>query len=138
MVRTILCYDQLSTLIERNLFLLTVCREKSIASPGELGLETVGRVIESRVQNSAIAAARMEPAILFLLEEMNRRSGEGASQPARDVEADYTAADDEEVRDHYILPYLPWSLAGLPQILQICFLFDRIHTGPEMVMPVSY
>ena len=63
MLCTVPCDDQLAALVERNPFLLTVCGEEPIASPRKLGLETVGRVIESRVQDATISSACMESAI---------------------------------------------------------------------------
>ncbi len=78
MLSPIACDDQLPAFVEWNAFLLTVRREKLIALPRQLGLQTVGRVIEPGVQDPTIPAACMESAIHFFLDETHRGAGKCA------------------------------------------------------------
>src|SRR5678815_4306025 len=51
--------DQLPAFVQQDLFLFTVFGQQTITPPSKLGLETVGRVIESGMQDPAVAATRV-------------------------------------------------------------------------------
>src|SRR5687767_14420186 len=112
MIFPISSHDQLATFVQRNLFFFTVFGEKAIASPGKVRFKTIGRIVKSGVQDAAIPSARMQPAIRLLFYEMHGRIWECGSEPSRNVQANYAAADDEEISLHFH-PLLPQSRSTL-------------------------
>ena len=125
--------DQLPAFVERNLFLLTVFGQQAVPTPGELGFETVGGIIEPGMQDTAVAAARVQAAIGLFFEEMHRRAGKRASKSARNVQPDHASADDEKIRSH-VLPHFPRGLAGSPHFIEIVFLAKGIHARPKSIV----
>ena len=53
-----------------------------------------------------------------------------------DIQPDHAAADDKKIRSHVVLPHLPRSLAGLPQVLEIGFLSKGVRARPETMLLV--
>src|SRR5688572_27307837 len=37
-----------------------------------------------------------------------------------------------------LIPDRPWCVSGIPECFKNVFLFQRIHAGPESVVPVSH
>ena len=78
-------YNQLPTFVQRNLLLLTILSQESVATPSKLGFETIGRVIESGMQDTAVPSACMQAAIGLFFKQMHRCVGEYASKSSSNI-----------------------------------------------------
>jgi len=94
--------NDLATLVQGQSPLPAVLGEPAIALPGKSGFEAVCRVVESRVQNPAVSAARVEAESGFLFHQ-----GDGAVRIAvlelqRQGHPHHATADEEKIRAPHI------------------------------------
>ena len=113
MISPISRHNQLAALIQLDLLFFAIFRQKTIASPRELSFKTIGGIVKSGVQDTAIPAARTQPTIGLFFYEMHRRIGESTPQSSRNVQSDYSAADYEKIRLQVFPANLPTPKAPL-------------------------
>ena len=70
MIGLILCHNKLPAFIEWNTLGVAVFRQQTISLPRKLRLETIRRIVESRVQHPAVSAAGVQATINFFFKQM--------------------------------------------------------------------
>jgi hypothetical protein len=96
-------HHQLAALVERQAAAGAVGAHGAVAVAAEARLQTVGAVIEARVQHAAVAAAGVLAGGGLLLQHDDGRAGEALAQLERDGQADDAGADDEVIGGHGII-----------------------------------
>src|SRR6185436_17939349 len=118
-VRSVLRDDELSAGVQRDALLLAIGRQPLVAETRELGLQAVGRVVETGVQHTAVAAAAVRAAEGFLLDQDDTSGRLAPTQLAGDRQSDDAAADDQEIAGFYcrrstVEGAAFWTIGGSP------------------------
>jgi hypothetical protein len=91
------CDDEFAAFVEGEALLADVGAESFVAIAAKSGLEGIGGVIESGVEDAAVAAAGVVTDLALLFEQDHRVGRVSSAEGPGDTEADDASAQDEKI-----------------------------------------